>query len=179
MTRSIALAALACLALTACKQDNSGQSRETKQSLQLSEQASIAVGVPAIKNFAEKRQLKMIYELRDTAELVTYTYSIDMNGRRHKVCPSTSVGYGIPYSTQFTAPKAVRAVKPIYPDGTQYATGDWKDVETDQPEPNGLYMPADASATWVLCLDPKTKQLAPTYVEPQIAVYLFEMPAVD
>jgi hypothetical protein len=163
--------------LAACDADTSGAARDTKQNLDLAEQAAVTVGVPAIQNFAEKRQLKALYELRDTANLVTYTYYIDLNGKRHKVCPTTSIGFGIPYATQYTAPKSLTMRKGIYPGGNQ--TAEWKYLEADQPEPNGLYMPSSADGTWVICLDPKTKQPAPTYVEPRIVVYLFEMPSTD
>lgn len=166
--------------LAGCQQDQSGSARETQQSLQLSEETAVTVGVPAIKNYAEKRQLKMIYELRDSANLVTYTYTIDMQGKRHKVCPTNSVGFGIPYSTQYTAPKALRMAKSIYPPSSGYSqSAEWKSYEADQSEPNGLYMPQQADATWVICLHRDGKTLAPTYVEPRIVVYLFEMPAVD
>lgn len=164
------------LALGGCKWEG-GDSKETRQTMKLMEQASVTVGVPAIKNFTEKRQLKMIYELRDQSNLVTYTYTIDLQGRRHKVCPSTSVGYGIPFAAQFTAAKAPRVVYPMYPSGETTTTG--INQLMDQPEPNGLYMPSSADSTWVLCLDPKTKKVLPVYVEPKIVVYPFEMSSVD
>jgi hypothetical protein len=120
--------------------------------------------------------LKVIYELRDSPHLVTYSYYLDLNGNRHKVCPTTSIGYGFPYATQYTAPKAPKVGAPAYPDGTQ---GPWRTWEADQPEPNGLYMPAAAEGTWVICLDPGDKSLKPVYVEPRVMVYPFEMPATD
>lgn len=172
---SALICAVSTMILAACTPDNSGAAREQSQSLQGSEQATVTVGMPAITNYAEKRQLKMIYELRDTANLITYTYIIDMNGKRHKVCPTTSVGFGIPYSTQYTAPKALRMGKPMYPNGDTYI---WKEFEADQPEPNALHMPSSSSGTWVVCLGPN-KQLAPTYVESEVSVYTFEMTSVD
>lgn len=175
--RKFALLPVIALALVGCKEDTSSATRETRQTMVMSEQASVTIGMPAIKNFTEKRQLKTIYELRDTANLVTYTYIFDMHGKRHKVCPTTSVGFGIPYSTQYTAPKALRAQRPLYGDGTQYVEN--RVFEADQPEPNGLFMPASADGTWVLCLHPDGKSIAPTYVEPRVIVYLFEMSAVD
>ena len=42
-----------------------------------------------------------------------------------------------------------------------------------------LHMPSSAEGTWVLCLNPANKQVAPTYVEPRVVVYLFEMSSVD
>lgn len=163
----------ASIALAGCQEDKSGSAREGRATLQAAEQAAVIAGMPAVVNYSEKKQLKAIYELRDSANLTTYTYTIDMAGKRHKVCPSTSVGFGIPYATQYTAPKALRGAKPLYPDGTQ---GQWHSMEADQPEPNGLYMPSSADGTWVICLNPNDKSLAPTYVEPRIIVYTFEMP---
>lgn len=165
------------LAVAACKEDTSSAKREQKATMQLTEQASVAVGMPAIVNFTEKRQLKAVYELRDTANLVTYTYTVDLAGKRHKVCPTTSVGFGIPYATQYTAPKAARVVRPLWSDGT---TGSGAHtMEMDQPEPNGLFMPGSADGTWVLCLHPDGKSVAPAYVEPRIVVYTFPMSSVD
>lgn len=159
-----------------CSEDKSGAARERNATMIATEQAAVTVGMPGIRNYAEKRQLKAIYELRDQANLVTYTYTIDMTGKRHKVCPLTSVGFGIPYATQYTAPKAPNVSRPTYPNGAQ---ADWHTWDAEQPEPNALYMPSQAEGTWVICLHPVTKDLAPTYVEPRVAVYLFEMPAVD
>lgn len=167
----------AVLTLAACDQDNSGQAREQRQTQSNMNQASVTVGMPGITNFTEKRFLKMIYELRDSPKLVTYSYTIDMNGKRHRVCPTTSLGYGFPYATQYTAPKAPRITYPVWPDGSQSSTG--HSYEADQPEPNGLYMPSSADGTWIICLDPKDQSLKPVYVEPRVVVYPFEMTAAD
>ncbi len=37
-----------------------------------------------------------------------------------------------------------------------------------QADPNGLFSPAAADGTWVLCLNPRTRELSPLYVEPRI-----------
>lgn len=164
--------ALGCaVALCACDvpaRTPSADTRERAATQQLTEQAAVTLGVPAIKNFTEKRQLKAIYELRDQADLVTYTYIVDLNGKRHKVCPSTSSGFGIPYSTQYTNPERIAF--------DSFREGQ---VTLPQPDPNALFAPSSSDATWVLCLNPKNGELAPTYVEPRIEVYLFEMPSVD
>ncbi len=175
--RKFALLPIVVLTLAGCDEKApSAASRQAQQTEILVNEAAVTVGMPAIKNFAEKRQLKTIYELRDTANLVTYSYIFDMYGKRHKVCPTTSVGFGIPYATQYTAPKSMqRWYLPKTPD---YVSA-WGTREADQPEPNGLHMPSSADGTWVICLHPDGKSLAPTYVEPRVIVYLFEMPAVD
>ena len=173
--RTVILLFMAALVLAGCQEERapSAASRETQATLQLAEQASVTVGMPGIKNFAEKRQLKTIYELRDTANLVTYTYYLDLNGKRHKVCPTTSVGFGIPYATQYTQPKAIqRWYLPKTPD---YVTA-WGNHEADQPEPNGLFMPSSAEGSWVMCLDPEKKIARAVYSEPRLIVSPFRLP---
>ena len=169
-------ALMAALSVTACKKDTSGSTKETKQSLALQAQAANQ-GMPSIINFFEKGELKTIYELRDDPHYVTYTYYLDTFGNRHKVCPTTGIGYPIPYSVQFTAPKAARMVASLYPDGSE-ADG-WSHEMMDQPEPNGLYMPPATDATWVLCLSPDGKKLDVVYAEPKVLAYPFAMPNVD
>lgn len=150
------------LALVACgDMVPSSQKRERVATEQLANQAAVTVGMPAITRFTEKRQLKMVYELRDNPELVTYTYTRDLQGKLHKVCPTTSIGYGIPYATQYSNPHT-----PI----TRGAEG----ITTiEQPEPNGLFMPGQADATWVLCLNPKTSKIEPVYEESKVTVYTY------
>jgi len=160
--------ALLCMANSCDSNSQSGGEQKERNATKMNQdQSAVVVGMPAITNFTEKRQLKAIYEMRDNAKLVTYTYTLDMTGKRHTVCPTTSIGFGIPYATQYTTPER--------PYG-EYQTGM---IGLPQPEPNTLYMPSNAEATWVICLHPDGKTLAPTYVEPRIQVYLFEMPHVD
>lgn len=159
--KKIAIVSICALALAACDpQRSTGEMRETEATKQLQDAASTAVGIPAIRNFTEKRQLKMLYELRDNADLPTYSYYVDLSGGLHKICPKTSVGYGMPFSAQFTAPEV-----PVHI-GANGASG-----QRFQPEPNGLYMPDATSATWVICLG-SDGELKPVYVEPQIIVSL-------
>lgn len=165
--KRFAIFILAALLATACDPLPSGEStgakREAKATQQLLDQATTAVGMPAIQNFTEKRNLKMLYELRDNADLVTYTYYVDWNGNRHKVCPTTSIGYGIPFSAQFTAPQR--------PDYMSYQDN----AVVHQPEPNGLYMPDATAATWVMCMNPETNEPSPVYVEPGVMVSTFPL----
>lgn len=141
---------------TSCGEPNSESIQNTKQE-ELNKQAVQSVGMPAIVNFSEKRHLKDILELRDT-ESPTTTYIRDMNGRLHKVC--NSIGFGIPNSTQFTNPQKIVS-------GTNYTV-------IPQADPNGLYS-GNSEATWVLCLNPKTGKIAPTYLEDRITVSTFEL----
>jgi hypothetical protein len=109
-------------------------------------QIAQSVGMPAITNFSEKRMMKDILELRDQNK-ATITYLVGMNNQLTKLCDS--VGFGLPYATQYTDPKLA--------------------------DPNGLYSPASADGTWVLCIDPKTKKPQPMYVEPKIITSPFPL----
>lgn len=171
--RGMIVALVLAAAPAGCWEDNSGAGKEQAATKVLQDAAAQTVGLPAIVNFTEKRMMKMLYELRDAPNLVTYSYYLDINGGKHKVCPTTSVGYGIPFAAQFTAPKAPRVTYPLWPSGQASGTG--HTYEADQPEPNGLYMPSSSDATWIMCLKPDGKGIAPVYVEPKIMVSPFPL----
>lgn len=142
---------------------SSPESVEAQRQAQMTRQANQEVGMPAIINFQEKRILKNILELRDQ-QIKTITYTQDLGAKLHKLCDS--VGYGIPYATQYTNPQKLA----------------WRDYHDSaviaQADPNGLYSPADAEGTWAMCLNPQNKELAPVYVEPRIVVSPFPLPGV-
>jgi hypothetical protein len=141
--------------LTACLETppTSGQIERKKQE-ELSLQAVQQVGMPAIVNFAEKRMMKDIMELRDQ-NVATTTYLVGMNNQLTKLC--TSIGYGLPYATQYTNPQ-----KPVYE-----VHGN---ITLPQADPNGLYSPASADGTWILCVDKKDGKAKPVFVEPRVIV---------
>jgi hypothetical protein len=161
--------ALATVALAACSQPQ-GQSADTieKQATEkVTAEAARSVGFPAITNFYEKRLLKEIYERRDQADLTTYAYVQGLDGRLS--CLGQAIGYGVPYSTQFSNPvKAYwdhefQGNVPLLP----------------QPEPNGLFTPDGLSATWLQLVAPNG-DIHVVYVEPTIVVSPFQItgPAV-
>lgn len=117
------------------------------------------VGLPNITNFTEAKFAKLTSELRDM-EIRTWTYYTDMNGSRHLLCES--IGYGIPYSVQITNPEVYTLKGGTLP----------------QAEPNGLFMPDSADATWVLCSDGKGG-VAPVYSEPLLIVSPFPLGHVE
>ena len=153
------IALLAVLALVGCKvmREDAPQLERKKQE-EMTLRGVESVGMPSIINFAEKRMMKDILELRDR-NVPTTTYILDMNGRPHKVCDS--IGFGLPYATQYTNPQMPQ--QPF--GGNTYVL--------PQADPNGLYSPAAADGTWVQCVDPKTKKATVVYVEPRIIVSPF------
>lgn len=152
------------LVLAACDEGppTSDQIANKQQEL-LSKQSVQEVGLPNIVNFQEKKNLKMILEKRDLAKLTTFTYLVDLNGHMHLLC--ASIGYGTPYSTQFTNP-----MKAGY-----YGQGGI--TALPQADPNGLFSPASAEGTWVMCQNPNNKaDVQPVYVEPRIITSPFAFP---
>lgn len=80
-----------------------------------------------------------------------------------------SIGYGMPYATQFSNPQKV-----VYEGGYQQSFG-----TLPQAEPNGLYMPPDAHGTWIMLYNAETKQADPVYVEPDVIVSPFRLTAQE
>lgn len=139
--------------------------KQRKATEQLHTEAWKQVGMPALDNFQEMRIMKQIQELRDQ-QLTTYTYTVDRDAELSFLCPS--LGYGLPYSTQMTNPKKTVDADDCASDCTQ-------DQVIPQPEPNGLYMPNNVAATWVLCQNPESGGVAPVYSEPNLIVSPFPL----
>jgi hypothetical protein len=146
------------ISLTGC-----ADHRQSSDAIQQGQQESILaeataeVGMPAITNFRERKLLKEIMELRDQDGLVTYTYLYaEVSGKLVFLC--NSIGYGIPAATQYTNPEKV-----IHPYSGVAMT-------LAQADPNGLFSPASAEGTWVMCSDPDGGKTRPTYIEPRILV---------
>ena len=134
------------------------QSAATEQSMK---EADARIGMPAITNFQERKLAKMIFELRDKEDLVTYAYLVTWEAEL--IFIGKCIGFGLPYSVQYTNPE--RLVRPVA--GTY--------ITLPQPDPNGLFMPDGLSATWLMMIDPKTNEPRPVYVEPQIVVSPFPL----
>jgi len=161
------LAILPICLLCACDQHRptSDEIQRDQQERILNEGAS-AVGMPAIKNFREKRLLKDIIEMRDNEALTTYTYIVaEMTGKL--VYLGESVGYGIPAATQFTNPQKY--------DRVSTSGGGYGYVTLSQADPNGLFSPSSADGTWVMMKQPNGKTVLPVYIEPRVIVSPFPL----
>jgi hypothetical protein len=160
MKHTLILIVLSLFALIGCdRPPTSDEVQQVKQE-QITMQAVQSVGMPAITHFAEMRMAKDIIELRDQ-NVATITYLVGMNNQLQKLC--NSVGFGLPYATQFTNPQRM-----AYNSHGAMAT-------LPQADPNGLFSPSSADATWVFCVNPETKKAAPMYVEPKIIVSQWEL----
>jgi hypothetical protein len=162
MRRWIPVLLIAAVMSTAGECGGGSDKTQRVQNEKLLADATAQTGMPAIKNFRERKLLKDILELRDQDGLTTYTYLFsEVSGRLTFFC--ASIGYGIPYATQYTNPQ-----KPLYDTSATSVIS--------QADPNGLFSPASADGTWVTCLDEKTKTARVAYLEPRIVVVPFKVP---
>lgn len=136
-----------------------------KQTEASMKEANAQIGMPAIVNYQERKLAKLIFELRDQENLICYAYIVNhMTGEL--VFIGKCVGFGLPYSVQYTNPqKIVRAY-----------TSSTGRITMPQADPNGLFMPSGLSATWLMMIDPDGEP-HPVYVEPQILVSPFRLAA--
>jgi hypothetical protein len=122
--------------------------------------------MPSIKNFRERKLMKDILELRDQEGYVTYTYTFsEQTGKYSFFCQS--IGYPIPYATQFTNPE-----KDIYHPNRGHVT-------LPQADPNGLFSPSSAEGTWVMCKNPGSADVGAVYAEPKLTTLPWPMPDVE
>lgn len=161
---SVSLLAILGVSLTGCTEftPTSDEIQEAEQERILKE-GTAQTGMPAIKNFRERKLLRQIIEMRDQDGLVTYTYTVpETTGRPVFLC--NSIGYGLPAATQYTNPE-----KTDWVDSAGVAT-------LPQADPNGLFSPSSAEGTWVLCTDPSGNgKTRPVYIEPRIIVSPFQL----
>lgn len=172
MRTVVAAATILVLVLVSGCSDDSDQ-RQRRQQEVLLDEATSQVNMPGIKNFRERKLLKEILELRDQEGLATYTYIENqlptiVRGRTALAGKLTylgeTIGYGIPYATQFTSPAKIT-----------WRRGSESHV-LPQADPNGLFAPQAAEGTWVLMKDPGGDKTLPVYIEPRIVVSPFALP---
>jgi len=158
------LLALSIFLFVGCEGENiTTDTEQAKRTEMIQDRLNAELGLPNISDGQEKRLVKELYELRDQANLLTYTYTYsEMSGKFHFL--GKSFGFGIPASVQYSNPEKIVVNRP-----NRYGT-------LPQAEPNGLFMPEGLSATWVYLIDPVSQQARASYVEPLITVMLFPLP---
>jgi len=169
--KTVLVSAALMLTLTACDtRPLTTDERQAAEQAQALEQAHAQIGMPAIGDFQEKRELKEIYEKRDKP-LPTHSYIVnDMNGCL--VYLGASMGYGLPYATQYTASTRVTYVRPGGSGSAYYVE------QVPQAEPNGLFMPTSAEGTWLQLKGPDG-EVKPVYVESRVLVSPFRLTAQE
>ncbi len=121
------------------------------------------VGLPNITRYTEAKRLRYLYELRDRADLTCWVYVRDMNGKMHLV--GIGMGFPIPAGTQFSSPQ-----KLVWRSNGGY-------VSMPQSEPNGVFPPSTAEATWVILMTKNGPK--PYYGETRLEAYPERLPNAD
>lgn len=116
--------------------------------------------VPNFGGFSLERAYVIALMVLRNQKVATYSYWFSMDGLIYEVCPSQ--GYPIPYSTQLTSPTTVEH-------GYQSLT------TVDQAEPNSLYLPEQAAASWVLCV--VDGSMVPVYMEENVQAFPYRIAA--
>lgn len=164
----IGLTIITMLLITACGTTGTTSTFESKAMEDNLKQANDQVGMPFIDNFYEKKMAKQIFELRDNADLVTYAYTVNLDGRY--VYLGKTLGFGLPYSVQYTNPE-----KLVNRYGDTL-TSSYEGFVLPQADPNGLYMPEGLSATWLMLINEETGEPEIIYAEPSIVVTQSKLP---
>ncbi len=162
------LLSLVCLGLlSGCDVTESVERTESEAVKENMEEMNREIGMPVIDNFFEKKTAKMIFELRDNAELITYAYTINLEGRY--VYLGQCIGFGLPYSVQYTNPDKIT-------DKSDYGhrVSGWYVIS--QADPNGLYSADGLSATWLMLINDETGEPEVIYVESEIVVTQSKLP---
>ena len=147
------------------KPKNTADNDMAKLTAEAMNEANKQVGMPAIKNFQERKLAKMIFELRDDESVICHAYLVNQMTGEVGQYLGKCLGFGLPYSVQFTNPSK------IVKDPFRYQSGG---KVMPQADPNGLFMPTGLSATWLMLLDEKGNQ-HPVYIEPEIIVSPFKL----
>ena len=167
MKKLIIISFVALLMFFGCstQYEKTAESKQTERTDKILAEIDRQVGLPNIHNFQQKKLMKMIYELCDKEDLICYAYiKSDYQGKL--VFIGKCIGFGVPFSAQYTNPNK------IVDDPHRYQSGG---KVIPQADPNGLYMPTSSSATWLMMIDPKTKEPRPVYIEPEIVVSPFPL----
>jgi len=165
-------AAFLTLSVVGCYEETSLSDKIIAEQQEKAMQEMVAqTGLPAVRNYQEKKMMKMLYELRDREDLVCYAYLFNVMKGEVGQYLGKCIGYGLPASTQYSNPQKVVRQKVGNPSGT----GSIFLGVMPQPEPNGLFMPEGLSATWLMMVDPATDEPRAVYVEPQIIVSPFKL----
>jgi hypothetical protein len=151
----------ALVLLTGCDHTPTTDEKQAAEQAAALEQAHAQIGMPAINDFSEKRMMKDLYEMRDKP-FPTHTYILnEVQGCLIYLGPS--VGFGLPYATQYTSP-----TRAVY-------RGNYVYDNVPQAEPNGLFMPSSAEGTWVMLKSPTEEKVQPVYIEPRVIVSPFRL----
>lgn len=161
-----------CMLFVNCDYQPSSDEVQQERQEQILKEGTAETGMPNVTHFRQRKLMKYIIEMCDK-EVSTFSYLENMSptivkghtalgGKLTYLGPT--VGFGLPYSTQYTNPEKV-----LHPYSGAYLT-------LPQADPDGLFKPTSAEGTWLIMLNPDTKQAEPVYVEPRVVTVPFKLP---
>lgn len=106
--------------------------------------------IPDFGGYSFERAVVIETYLARNRAINTYSYTLTETGILVEICASK--GYPIPYATQLTSPD-------------RRVTG--LEAVVSNPEPNGLYSPDSAEASYIMCIN-ADGSVAPTYWEARV-----------
>ena len=155
------LATALALGLAGCDISPSTDSVDTANQEVMQAESKRQVGMPNIKNFSVKKQVKRIQDEVDRSDLLTYSYTkSEYTGKLVWFCDS--VGYTVSSAVQFTNPSKVEMYSGV-------------PVVIPQADPDGTFKPSSAEGSWVFCISPKGNP-APVYSEERITTFPWRRP---
>lgn len=168
----LGLISLSCLALTACTQPITNSDQEASQQQEaLSKRAQDEVGIYQPTHFTRKRLANRIGQMLDDPNLATISYAQGLDGKLR--CIGHTIGFPMPSATQTTSPQRWEAPPYFDTNGNAYSYNQLREGElSPQPEPDQLYYPGTADATWLLVVNQKTGQANPAYFEGHVETFL-------
>ena len=173
MIALIAVVAIMFMSTSCWESEKSADRIQTLQSETMFEEAQRQIGMPNIVNWMQRKTLRDIYEICDRENLILYAYLFNpFQGKLLYL--GRCLGYGIPFSAQFTNPEKV--VQGDHELGYDLAGRVNHPMKKPQADPNGLFMPTSSSATWVILLDKNNEPMV-LYVEPNLVVSPAPMPS--
>lgn len=158
----ISVAVVTLFVFTGCEYTPSTDEIQSKEQEKILIEATSQTGMPNIKNFTERKMMKEVLEKCDDSKLITYLYTINLDGKL--VYQGKGIGFGIPYSVQYTNPMVTRSASSY---GYEILP---------QADPSGLFKPDGLSATWYMMIDEKTGVSYVEYYEPEIVVKQHKAP---
>lgn len=149
---------------------------QSEQQAALNQEGAREVGMPAIVNFRDQRGVKFWYEKRDQSNLLTYTYTRNLEGKWIWFCDS--IGYPIPGGTQYSAPESMQRYRVRDPRHAASDLSGWDSgiARLPQAEPNGVYPPTTAQGTGIICINPKTNKADAVYAEDNLDTFPWPHP---
>ncbi len=161
------------LALAGCQKPPPATANDAQRDQQaaINLEGAQQVGMPDIVNYRDMRGVRYWYEQRDKANLLTYTYTKNMQGQWIYFCDS--IGYPIPGGTQYSAGESMQRYRvrdPRYGADSEHGWT-WGVTRLPQAEPNGVFPPSTAEGTGIICISPINNKAEAVYAEEKVSAF--------